>query len=75
MSSRFEPTSQQARLITLLGYREVSAPHAGLFSQLAPVGATVRVATVSALQCIRLQYRRYSDGGYSARDATVEEGG
>jgi hypothetical protein len=39
MSSRFEPTSQQARSIPLLGYREVSAPHAGLFSQLAPVGS------------------------------------
>jgi hypothetical protein len=39
MSSKFEPTSQQARSLPLLGYREVSAPHAGLFSQQAPVGS------------------------------------
>jgi hypothetical protein len=39
MSSRFEPTSQQTRSIPFLGYHEVSAPHAGLFNQPAPVGS------------------------------------
>jgi hypothetical protein len=39
MSSRSEPTSQQARSLPLLGFREVSAPHAGLFSPQALAGS------------------------------------
>jgi hypothetical protein len=71
MSSRFEPTSQQARSIPLLGYREVSAPHAGLFSQLAPVGSDqIRTDLVLAAAVYSVGDSYSGGGGYSV-SATV----
>jgi hypothetical protein len=66
MSSRFEPTSQQARSIPLLGYRKVSAPHAGLFSQLAPVRSG---PGGGGLQC-----QRYSAGAATVSATAGREG-